>query len=147
MELFFQAEAAMLAAVDSLSVGKWENATLQMRDALKALIEARNLISLFILKNPTPAQLAELRWVDRLMAQKIRRPKTDKEEARELIRRLEALISEEAAVVSGLESGEETKPEVTPQQTEADSLLRQKSATGDSKSAGSDPASEETNEK
>ncbi|MDB5348454.1 MAG: hypothetical protein JWP89_6831 [Schlesneria sp.] len=142
VELFFQAEAAMLAAVDSLSVGKWENATLQMRDALKALIEARNLISLFILKNPTPAQLAEMRWLDRLMAQKIRRPKTDKEEARELIRRLEALISDEAAVVSGLESGEETKPEVT----ETDLSLPQKSVTSDPKSAGSNPASEETKE-
>jgi hypothetical protein len=145
--LFFQAEAAMLAAVDSLSVGKWENATLQMRDALKALIEARNLISLFILKNPTPAQLAEMRWLDRLMAQKIRRPKTDKEEARELIRRLEALISEEAAVVSGLQSGEETKPELTPQATETDLSLPQKSPTSDSKSTDGDPASEETNEK
>jgi hypothetical protein len=106
VELFFQAEAAMLAAVDSLSVGKWENATLQMRDALKALIEARNLINLFIRKNPTAAQLAEMRFLDRLMAQKIRRPKTDKEEARELIRRLEQLIGEEAAVVNGLENEE-----------------------------------------
>jgi hypothetical protein len=147
VELFFQAEAAMLAAVDSLSVGKWENATLQMRDALKALIEARNLISLFILKNPTPAQLAEMRWLDRLMAQKIRRPKTDKEEARELIRRLEALISDEAAVVRGLESDEETKPEVMPQKTETDRSLSQKSVPSNPKTADSDPASDETKDK
>jgi hypothetical protein len=118
-----------------------------MRDALKALIEARNLISLFILKNPTPGQLAEMRWLDRLMAQKIRRPKTDKEEARELIRRLEALISDEAAVVSGLESGEETKPEVTPQEPETDMSLPQKAVTSDPKSADSDPAPEESKEK
>lgn len=146
VELFFQAEAAMLAAVDSLSVGKWENATLQMRDALKALIEARNLISLFILKNPTPAQLAEMRWVDRLMAQKIRRPKTDKEEARELIRRLEALISEEASVVTGLELDEETKPEVTNQEADPEVSLPKKSGTGDLKSADSEAASEATKE-
>ncbi len=106
-ELYYQAETAMLAAVDSLSVGKWENATLQMRDALKFLIEARNGFELTIRKNPDPSMLAALRQFDRLQAQKLRRPKTDKEEARELIRRLEELIGQEATVVSGLE--EETE--------------------------------------
>lgn len=110
VELFFQAETAMLAAVDSLSVGKWENATLQMKDALKALIEARENLQIAILKNPDPARLAALRQFDRMQAQKLRRPKTDKEEARELIRRLEELIGQEATVVSGLdEDGEEPR--------------------------------------
>jgi adenine-specific DNA methylase len=104
-ELFYQAESSMLQAVDSLSVGKWENATLQMRDALKSLIEQRDRALAFIMKNPDPAQLAALRAFDRLQAQKLRRPKTDKEEARELIRRLEALIGQEQSVVSGLDEG------------------------------------------
>lgn len=117
VELFFQAESAMLAAVDSLSVGKWENATLQMRDALKALIEARDTVQRSILKNPTAAKLAALRQFDRQQAQKLRRPKSDKEEARELIRRLEELIGQEAAVVSGLEEGEEEKSEVRGQES------------------------------
>ncbi len=109
-EIFYQAETAMLAAVDSLSVGKWENATLQMRDALKFLIEARDGFEMLIRKNPPdPSKMAALRQFDRLQAQKLRRPKTDKEEARELIRRLEELIGTEATVVSGLE--EETKEE------------------------------------
>ena len=103
VELFNQAETAMLAAVDSLSVGKWENATLQMKDALKYLIEARENLQIAILKNPDPARLAALRQFDRMQAQKLRRPKTDKEEARELIRRLEELIGQEATVVSGLD--------------------------------------------
>ncbi len=109
-ELFYQAEAAMLAAVDSLSVGKWENATLQMKDALKALIEQRDRTLEFIRKNPDAARLAALRAFDRQQAQKLRRPKSDKEEARELIRRLEELVSQEATVVGALkEDGE--KPE------------------------------------
>jgi adenine-specific DNA methylase len=101
-ELFYQAETAMLAAVDSLSVGKWENATLQMKDALKALIEQRDRTVQAIMKNPQRAQVAAIRAFDRMQAQKLRRPKTDKEEARELIRRLEALAAEEDAVAKGL---------------------------------------------
>jgi hypothetical protein len=97
-QLFYQAEAAILQAVDSLSVGKWENATLQMRDALKLLIEQRDRTIESIRKNPDPSRLAQLRAFDRQQAQKLRRPKTDKEEARELIERLEALISQESAV-------------------------------------------------
>lgn len=116
-ELFYQAEAAMLQAVDSLSVAKWENATLQMRDALKALIEQRDRTQAFILKNPNAALLAALRAFDRLQAQKLRRPKSDKEEARELIRRLEELVNQENAVVGALEDGEE-KSEVGDQKPE-----------------------------
>ena len=115
-ELFYQAETAMLAAVDSLSVGKWENATLQMKDALKALIEARENLQIQIMKNPDPARLAALRQFDRLQAQKLRRPKTDKEEARELIRRLEELIGQEASVVSGLQE-EMEEPRAKNQRT------------------------------
>ena len=117
----------MLAAVDSLSVGKWENATLQMKDALKFLIEARENLQIAILKNPDPARLAALRQFDRLQAQKLRRPKTDKEEARELIRRLEELIGQEATVVNGLaeeteepstKSEEPTEEKAEPQKPE-----------------------------
>lgn len=111
VDSFFQAETAMLAAVDSLSVAKWENATLQMRDALKALIEQRDRTRLFIMKNPQA--LAQLRQFDRLQAQKLRRPKSDKEEARELIRRLETLIAEENRVVENL-SEDNPGTEATP---------------------------------
>lgn len=119
-ELFYQAETAMLAAVDSLSVGKWENATLQMKDALKALIEQRDRTREAILKNPDPARLAALRAFDRMQAQKLRRPKTDKEEARELIRRLEALISEETGVAEALEPEKSQEPNSKPQRNPND---------------------------
>ncbi len=101
-ELFYQSESAMLKAVDSLSVGSWENATQQMKDALKLLIEQRDRTIRSIMKNPDPALLARLRQFDREQSQKLRRPKTDKEEARELIRRLEELIRQEGMVAEGL---------------------------------------------
>ena len=132
VELFFQAETSMLAAVDSLSVGKWENATLQMKDALKYLIEARENLQITIFKNPDPARLAALRAFDRLQAQKLRRPKTDKEEARELIRRLEELIGQEATVVSGLEEdGEE--PSAKSQEPMEEKAVPKKSEDSDRK--------------
>lgn len=119
-ELFYQAETAMLQAVDSLSVGNWENATQQMKDALKLLIEQRDRTLRLIMKNPDPALLARLRQFDREQSQKLRRPKTDKEEARELIRRLEELIRQESVVADGLTevpATTETTAPVTPAAT------------------------------
>jgi hypothetical protein len=110
-ELFYQAEASMRQAVDSLSVGKWENASLQMRDALKSLIEQRDRVQIFIFKNPDAAVLAQLRNFDRMQSQKLRRPKSDRDEARELIRRLEELATDEAGVAKTLEApGEPAEP-------------------------------------
>ena len=126
VELFFQAETAMLAAVDSLSVAKWENATLQMKDALKFLIEARETLRIAIFKNPDAARLAALRQFDRMQAQKIRRPKTDKEEARELIRRLEQLIAEENGVVEALEEEKSQEPNSKSQGNPNDELKETK---------------------
>jgi hypothetical protein len=64
------------------------------------------------MKNPDRAQVAALRAFDRMQAQKLRRPKSDKEEARELIRRLLDLASQESTVSESLQSGEEPqKPE------------------------------------
>ncbi len=139
-EIFYQAETAMLAAVDSLSVGKWENATLQMRDALKFLIEARDGFEMLIRKNPPdPSKMAALRQFDRLQAQKLRRPKTDKEEARELIRRLEELIGTEETVVSGLAEAKEEEPKTKSQEpkeekSEGQKSEQQKSEVSDQKS-------------
>ncbi|HLQ47309.1 MAG TPA: hypothetical protein VK137_21370, partial [Planctomycetaceae bacterium] len=132
-ELFYQAETAMLAAVDSLSVGKWENATLQMRDALKVLIEARINLEFQIMKNPNAGKLAALRQFDRQQAQKLRRPKTDKEEARELIRRLEELIGQEATVVSGLEDDAE-EPRTKSQEPKEEKSEQHKSEKAEDKS-------------
>ena len=117
-QLYYQAEAAILQAVDSLSVAKWENATLQMRDALKLLIEQRDRTLDSIEKNPDPARLAQLRAFDRQQAQKLRRPKTDKEEARELLTRLQTLIRDQDAVADALKPVEADKPESAPAKEE-----------------------------
>jgi len=76
-ELLFQAETAMLAAADSLSAGNYDAATLQMREALKYLIEARDRLEIAYLKNRNRATLAALRQFDRMQQQKLRRPKSD----------------------------------------------------------------------
>lgn len=101
-ELLYQAETAMLGATDSLSAGKYDTATLQQRDALKYLIEGRNRIEISIRKNPDRAQLAAVRQFDRMQQQKLRRPKTDEEEKREVAQRLEELAEREQFIYETL---------------------------------------------
>ncbi|HEX5447133.1 MAG TPA: DUF4175 family protein, partial [Pirellulales bacterium] len=101
-ELLYQAEASMLGATDSLSAGKYDTATLQMRDALKELIEGRNRVQIAIEKNPDRAQLAALRMFDRMQRQKLRKPKTDAEEAEQLAERLRELADREDFVYASL---------------------------------------------
>jgi hypothetical protein len=96
-ELLFQAETSMLAAADSLSGGNFNTATLQMREALKYLIEGRNRLEILILKRDRRA-LAELRQFDRMQQQRLRRPKSENEMAREIAQRLEQLANEEEAL-------------------------------------------------
>jgi hypothetical protein len=115
-------EIPLTAAVDSLSVAKWQNATLQLKDAFKALIEQRDRTQQNIFKNLDRAQLTALRMFDRLQAQKLRRSKSDKEEARVLIRRLEALMHQETEVASALAddgekpAGDDAKSEQKPEE-------------------------------
>ena len=94
-ELLFQAETAMLAAADSLTAGNFTTATLQMREALKYLIEARNRLEILILAKRDRRALAELRQFDRMQQQKLRRSKSEEEEARQIPQRLEELASAE----------------------------------------------------
>ena len=101
-ELLYQAETSMLGATDSLSAGNYETAVLQERDAVKYLIEGRNKIQEFISKNPNRQQLAQLRSFDRTQRQKLRKPKTDEEEAKEIAKRLEQLADEEDFVYKTL---------------------------------------------
>jgi len=97
----------MLGATDSLSAGKYDTATLQQRDALKNLIEGRNRIQMTLSKNPNRQQLASLRAFDRIQQQKLRRPKTDEEEAKEVARRLEELAVREEFVYQTLDGEEQ----------------------------------------
>jgi hypothetical protein len=103
-ELLYQAEASMLLATDSLAAAKYDTAILQDRDALKYLIEGRDRIRIQIMKNPNRAQLAQLRQFDRLQQQKLRRPKTDDQEAQEVAERLEQLADKEDFVYATIAS-------------------------------------------
>jgi hypothetical protein len=120
-ELLYQAETSMLGATDSLSAGNYETAVLQERDAVKYLIEGRIKIEQTISKNPNRQQLAQLRSFDRTQRQKLRKPKTDEEEAKEIAQRLEQLAQEENFVYKtlagippdGSSKGETDTPEGT----------------------------------
>lgn len=103
-ELLLQAETSMLAAADSLAGGNLDTAALQMRDALKQLIEGRNRIDRNVFRNANRQQLARLRAFDRVQRQKLRRPKSDAELARQLIERLQALEVEETALLQAIEA-------------------------------------------
>lgn len=103
IQLLLQAETNMLAAVDSLSSGEYATAVQQERDALKELIEGRNRLQMAIMKNPKAFQ--SLQAADRRMAQKLRRPKSDKEEAQEIVRRLRQLAQQEEEVQMAMAGG------------------------------------------
>jgi hypothetical protein len=100
-ELLFQAETAMLAAADSLSAGNYDTATLQMREALKYLIEGRNRLEIAFFKNRNRQMLAALRAFDRLQRQKLRRPKSDEDAAAQIAQRLEELAQAEDSLFAG----------------------------------------------
>jgi hypothetical protein len=99
-DLLFQAEDAMLAAVDSLTAGKYDTAVLQEKDALRYLIEGRRTINQNLLKKPPKVQ-AEARAFDRMMTQKLRRPKNE-EDAEEVASRLRDLANQEQFVYETL---------------------------------------------
>jgi hypothetical protein len=158
-ELLYQAETEMLAATDSLSAGKYDTATLQMRDALKDLIEGRNRIQFFIAKNPQQAQA--LRAFDRTQRQKLRRPKSDEEEARQIVERLQELADQEDFVYATLtgiddnkgspakdasaesESGSATKPQEKAEQKPSQSTAEGEKKSQEQQSGDDKPANEQ----
>ncbi|HEV3026414.1 MAG TPA: DUF4175 family protein, partial [Planctomycetota bacterium] len=99
-DLLFQAEEAMLAAVDSLSAGKYDTAVLQEKDALRYLIEGRLSINRELPKKSRQAQ-AQAMAFDREMTQKLRKPKNE-EDAEEVASRLRELANQEQFVYETL---------------------------------------------
>jgi hypothetical protein len=108
-DLLFQAEEAMLAAVDSLSAGKYDTAVLQEKDALRYLIEGRQTINRELPKKSRAAQ-AQAMAFDREMTQKLRKPKNE-EDAAEVVSRLRELANQEQFVyetLSGIKMDDDT---------------------------------------
>jgi hypothetical protein len=102
IELLFQAETSMLASADSLAAGNYETATLQMRDALKYLIEGRNRLEIFISRNGNRQLQERLRAFDRMQRQKLRRPKSDEEATRQIVQQLKDLADREDSIAMAL---------------------------------------------
>ena len=102
-ELIFEAHEAMLGAITSLGDGRFDDAVAQERDAIKLLVEGRDVLRILIRKNP-PKNRAALKAFSRAEAQKLRRPKSDQQEVMELIERLTQLENEERRVSSELAS-------------------------------------------
>ena len=100
IEPLHAAEESMLAAVAALDHGQNGRSPGHMGDALRHLIEARNSLRILILQDPKAGQAC--RSFDRMQAQKIRKPKKDKEEADEIAEEIEALAQEEDFVYATL---------------------------------------------
>ncbi len=99
-DILFQAEGAMLTAVDSLNVGNNETAVLQEKDAQQYLVEARDRLE-FTLRNNARARAA-IRQANRQLSQKLRRPRTDEELQRQLVERLMQLAMQQQGVAGSL---------------------------------------------
>ena len=97
VDALFQAEAAMLNAVDSLSVGKYDTAALQEKDAQQHLVEARNALEILLQQSRNNSALRRaLTMINLRIRQKLRRDREEDEQtARALVERLRRLASEE----------------------------------------------------
>jgi hypothetical protein len=145
-DVLFQAEAAMLAAVDSLSVGGYDTAVVQEKDAQQRLVEARDKLVQSLNQNPGLAQA--LRQIDRRLAQKLRRPRNEDEEMaqRRLVDRLAQLARDQAAVGTALAQGSEgagaASDEQPPQDTVGDQPPAESNGATTAEGESADPGAE-----
>jgi hypothetical protein len=93
VEPLHQAEESMLAAVSALDLGKNADAPPRMTEAVRHLIEVRRKLAEVINLDPSTAQA--LRQFDRTQVQKIRKPKSESEEAEQVVEDLEKLADDE----------------------------------------------------
>lgn len=122
VDALFQAEAAMLNAVDSLSVGKYDTAILQEKDAQQYLVEARNRLEILLQQTNNSALQRALSQANRALRMKLRRKNSGQngDNAQQLIDRLRQLAKTEARIsgqlmglanAAGMQSDEEMKKE------------------------------------
>jgi hypothetical protein len=93
VDTLYRAEASMLAAVDSLSVGHFETASVQEKDAQQYLVEGRNQLRILLAKNRSARELFR-RANSRLLA-RLRREMNRDDFTRTLVQRLRSLSREE----------------------------------------------------
>jgi hypothetical protein len=100
VEPLHQAEEAMLAAVEALDRGRNDEPPRHMAEALRHLIEVRRTFRILVGLGGSRARSA--RSFDRMQAQKIRKPKSQTEEAEQLAADLERLAQDEDFVYATL---------------------------------------------
>ena len=128
LDILYQAESSMLAAVDSLSVGSFANATIQEKDAQQYLVEARNRFLVEFAQNTQSRQA--FAQANRRLQQKLRRNQQQAQLARNLARRLQQLArsqQQSSSIALGL---------MNAQNVQGGRNLTGQAATG----AGSNPA-------
>lgn len=108
-DLLFQAERAMLDSIDSMSVGKFDVAMLQEKDAVRFLIESRDRLIVILQNQNNPAGLENaINQFFREQQTKLRmKPKANKDEqekAKDLLDRLAQLASQQSIVAAQLDS-------------------------------------------
>lgn len=104
VDALFQAESSMLAAVDSLSVSRNDDAALQEKDAQQYLVEARNRLEILLMQAQNNSALRRaLGLLDRQLSQKLRRRNQEDEESpQQIIDRLRRLADEEQQISTAL---------------------------------------------
>lgn len=108
-DLLFQAERAMLDSVDSMSVGKYDVAMLQEKDAVRFLIESRDRLTVILERGDNPDGLRQaindfFRQQQTKLRNKPKLTKDQQEKAKELLERLAQLAGQQAVVAAQLDS-------------------------------------------
>ena len=138
-DLLFAAEEQMLAAIDSMSVGKYDTGVLQEKDALRYLIDARFQLEIRLGQRGGSAFAARLFAFNRRMMQRLRRPKSDRERADEVVRQLRSLADRQDSMSQMLREmmaemarlqGPDT-PMIEPEEEDADNLDQDQSEEED----------------
>lgn len=114
VDLMFQAEASMLAAVDSLTAGRFENAVVQEKDAQQYLVETRDLleVQLQALRQNAAIRRA-VQQLNAMVRQRLRRQDSDRQQsetAQALVERLLQLAGNEAGIASMLAENPPASP-------------------------------------
>ena len=105
VDVLFQAEAAMVNAVDSLQVAQFDTAFIQQKDAQQYLVEARNKLEFLLQQAQNNATLRQaLGLLNSRISQKLRRmDNAEEQETREaIIDRLQQLAEAEQGISTQL---------------------------------------------
>ncbi len=123
-ELMYAAQQSMLASVDSLANAEYDVAKLQEKDALQYLIDARQRIDMAAAQGGSGGFGAFLSASRRMMS-RVRRPRTNQERAREIVRRLKRAAAEQDFIMDKIT--DLVPPEIPETQDDAEAASEDES--------------------